>query len=92
MTEPAVSLLKALTPEERAEGIAEATTRALKEFPQLGHEGVGLVAAWSQQSKRATAGVLVQVKRFRGGVIAEKTYDDLRVLAVASVRLGHDAP
>lgn len=88
MTEPAVSLLRALTKEEQEDGVAEATARALRDFPQLGEDGVGLVAKWSQQSKTASVGVLVQVKRFSGGVIAEKTYDDLRVLAVAKIRLG----
>ncbi len=88
MTEPAVSLLRALTPEEQEEGRDEAIDRAFREFPQLGEDGVGIVAQWSQQSKTASVGVLVQIKRFNGSIIAEKTFDDLRVIALARIRLG----
>lgn len=93
-TEPAVSLL-ALTPEEQAEGIAEAVQKAaaeaaslIREFPHLGHDGIGIAARWSQQERSASLGVLVQYKRVDGGVIATKFDDDLQVLGVLRLRLG----
>lgn len=81
-------LLSLLTPTERRAGIAEAMARAITEFPEMGHDGVGVAATWSQKTGAASVGVLVQVGRVNGGLIAEKTYDDLKVIAVARVRLG----
>lgn len=94
-TEPLVPLVLPLTREEQAEGIAEALTKAagdaaslLQEFPQLGHDGFGLTAQWSQKEQSASLGVLVQYRGIDGGVVATKFVDDLRVMGVLRVRLG----
>jgi hypothetical protein len=86
MTEPITPLLAVpLTPPKQLEGVREAMQRAAIDLPELTRPGMSVSAQWVQGQGVSVA---LQVKvqdRITLAVVAEKTYDDLRVLGEVTI-------
>jgi hypothetical protein len=81
MTEPLTPLRAVpLTPPQQLEGVREAMQRAALDLPEMKRPGMTVSAQWVQ-GQGVSVALQVQVQdRVTLAVMAEKTYDDLRVL------------
>ena len=80
MAEPLKSLTTIpLTPPQQFEGLQEALQRAANDLPESKRPGMNVSAQWVQ-GQGVSVALRVRVKdRVTLAVVAEKTYDDLRV-------------
>lgn len=79
MTEPLVPIL---APKTKA-SILDAMTREGLMSP-MPHDGLQVAAQWVQ-GQGASVAVRIQVKNITGAVVAEKTENDLRALALLGI-------
>ena len=86
MTEPLKPIsVVPLTPPKQLEGLREAMQRAADDLPQAKRPGMSVSAQWVQ-GQGVSVALRVRVKdKVTLRVVAEKTYDDLRVFGEVDI-------
>ena len=74
-----------LTRQQKRAGIAEAVLRASFDMPEMGDDDVVVTGRWIHGTGGAV-GVFVKGEHVTGGVVFEKTYDDLSVMGQLRIR------
>lgn len=81
VSEPLISLTK----QQKRAGIAEAVMRASFDIPEMGEDDVVVTGQW-QHGVGGALGVFVKGEHVTGGIVFQKTYDDLSVLGQIRLR------
>lgn len=82
VTEPLI----ALTRQQKRAGIAEAVLRASFDMPDLGDDEIVITGKWQKDVGGAISLYFAVTDKVTGGVVVEKTYDDLAVLGQIRLR------